>query len=460
MNKYTKRYKNFDEFCKEIKTMDELLKWYKANNVQWPKVPKSGNANDRPMSWPDNLVRTKTGLCWDHAIFMHYFCKKHNIDHKIMHIRTLFEVQNYTYVFGHVIGIYIGDNGINFFDITGYQKASKEFGPFKSYNEAIETYVNWYTAAAYNYLSSDSNVYKIYRNPYYYVFDSNEYSQLFDRYYNNYKIKQTKMDYELLEPVFIKKYGSDYSLKDTDKLIFRSPFEILSHGIKNFISEYIGSPLVNLANPKWETGLMGSTGGAVMGVYGRPFVSQIMSSTFVRPKYALHDDIFTDNILTTNDSDTLQMMSSDYLKDKKVRVFKYVGKNPKDKMKKLLESVGKEVNREYIYEELSGKDMINDDQIYIDEDFEEIKFDEVKASIENEAYTVLNKYMNTSPTLASRYSIVNTQEASFKLKNHSESVVIMEHVGLGYFACNRNTMRRTKYYSNINDIVIGSDIDG
>ena len=31
-----------------------------------------------------------------------------------------------------------------------------------------------------------------------------------------------------------------------------------------------------------------------------------------------------------------------------------IGKNPKDKMKKLLESVGKEVNREYIYEEISG----------------------------------------------------------------------------------------------------------
>ena len=159
---------------------------------------------------------------------------------------------------------------------------------------------------------------------------------------------------ELLNPYFTKKYGSLYD-SNIDRVIYRNPFEILTHAIKNFISEYIGTPLVNLANPKWESGLMGSTGGAIMGVYGRPFVSQIMSSTFVRPKYALHDDIFTDNILTTNDNDTLQMMSSDYLKDKKVRVFKYVGKNPKEKMKKLLESIGKEVNREFIYESLSDK---------------------------------------------------------------------------------------------------------
>lgn len=208
-----------------------------------------------------------------------------------------------------------------------------------------------------------------------------------------------------------------------------------------------------------ETGLMGTTGTAIASAYGKPFVMQLMSPTFVRPKYAVADDIFTDNILTPNDNDTLQMMSSDYLKDKKVRIFKYNGKDGKKKLDKILESIGKEVDRQFIYESISGKDMINDEQIYIDEDFEEIKFDEIKASIENEAYTVLNKYMSISPTLASNYSIVNTQEASFKLKNHSDDVVIMEHVGLGYFACNRNTLRRTKYYSSINDIVIGSDID-
>ena len=88
------------------------------------------------------------------------------------------------------------------------------------------------------------------------------------------------------------------------------------------------------------------------------------------------------------------------------------------------------------------------------------QFDEIKASIENEAYSVLNKYVNMNPTLASHYSIVNTLEASSKLNGHPDSVIIMEHTNLGYFACNRNTMRRTKYYSSISDIVIGSDIDG
>ena len=33
MNKYTKRYKNFDEFCKEFHTVEDVLKWYKTTDV-------------------------------------------------------------------------------------------------------------------------------------------------------------------------------------------------------------------------------------------------------------------------------------------------------------------------------------------------------------------------------------------------------------------------------------------
>ena len=126
MNKYTKRYKNFDEFCKEIKTMDELLKWYKANNIQWPKIPKSGDANDNPMAWPDDIVKTKTGCCWDHAIFMHYFCERNNIPHGNLYIQIFEEIENEYWCVGHAIGLYQTDNGWNFFNIHGQEIYSHE----------------------------------------------------------------------------------------------------------------------------------------------------------------------------------------------------------------------------------------------------------------------------------------------------------------------------------------------
>ena len=209
-----------------------------------------------------------------------------------------------------------------------------------------------------------------------------------------------------------------------------------------------------------ETGLMVTTGTAIASAYGTPFVMQLMDPTFVRPKYAVANDLVTDKIVSAADDDTLKLMKSDdYLKGKKVRIFKYKGADGKQKIQKILESLNKPVTREFIYETVSGKEMITDDQIYLDQDFEEVDFSTLRHIVENEAYSVLNKYIQSIPTLASKFSVVNTEQASDKLKGHSDSVVIMENSSLGYFACNKNTLRRTKYYNNINDIEIGSDID-
>ena len=198
-----------------------------------------------------------------------------------------------------------------------------------------------------------------------------------------------------------------------------------------------------------------------IGINSRPFVMQLMDPTFVRPKYAVANDLVTDKIVSAADDDTLKLMNSDeYLKGKKVRIFKYKGSDGKQKIQRILESLDKPVTREFIYETISGKEMITDDQISLDPDFEEIDFDSLRHVVENEAYTVLNKYIHSIPTLASKFTVVSSQEASFKLKDYSDSVVIMEAKGLGYFACNKDTLRRTKYYSNINDIEIGSDING
>lgn len=461
MNRYKMKYKTLDSFCKDFHAVEDLLKWYKANKVKWPKDRKNKDANDRPMSWPDNLLQTKVGLCFDHAIFLHYFCMKNHIEHRLLFIQGAVEVKDAIYCIGHAIGLYKSDNGVNFFDIQGEEIHSKELGPYHSFEEAIRKYVSLYSNMVSNSHFFNTNAYKIHKKPFYVVLDENQCSAMYDKYYNDPKITQNEIIDATTTPLMIKKYGSSYPFKyGAARMIERSFFDIAIHDIKQFISEYIGKPLFKLGLPNIESGLMGSTGGAVVGVYGTPFVSQIMSSTFVRPKYGVSNDIFTDNILTTNDNDTLEMMSSDYLKDKKVRVFKYKGKDGNKKLNKIFESVGQEVDRRFIYEAISDKHMYADDQICIDEDFEEIKFDELKAFIENEAYSVLNKYVNMNPTLASRYSVVNTLEASSKLNGHPDNVIIMENADLGYFACNRNTMRRTKYYSSISDIVIGSDIDG
>jgi len=38
-------------------------------------------------------------------------------------------------------------------------------------------------------------------------------------------------------------------------------------------------------------------------------------------------------------------------------------------------------------------------------------------------------------------------------------LAILESDEFGYFAVNKDTLRRTKYYDNIKDIVIGEDLE-
>lgn len=455
MNRYFKKYSNFDDFCKEFHSIDELYKWYKANKVQWPDIPASGDGNDRPMSWPDDIIRTKRGNCWDHAILMHYFCLRNNIPHTILHIQNFVESKDEYWCMGHAIGLYQIENGWNFFNIQGRSELSNELGPYKSIDEAVKKYIVIYSNMIYNIQGFNSNIYNIGKKSFWSIANDEEY-RVYDKYYNNHKLTQNEISEEACDSSMKRKYGMRYPM---NKKINRGWISTMSHNIKKWISDNIGRPLYDLGLPTNETGLMGSTGTAIASAYGTPFVMQVMDPAFVRPKYAIANDLVTDKIVSAADDDTLKLMNSDdYLKGKKVKIFKYKGSDGKVKIQKILESLGKQVPRSFIYETVSGKEMITDDQIYLDQDFEEVDFSTLRHVVENEAYSVLNKYIQSIPTLASKFNIVNTEEASLKLKDYSDSIVIMENENLGYFACNKNTLRRTKYYDNIQDIMIGSDI--
>ena len=73
-----KKFKSFKELCKTIHNHYELMEWYKFNNIKWPN-DKGKDPNDKPFEWPDYIIKSKVGLCWDHAIFSYYWCKNHNI---------------------------------------------------------------------------------------------------------------------------------------------------------------------------------------------------------------------------------------------------------------------------------------------------------------------------------------------------------------------------------------------
>ena len=457
MNKYKAKYKDFNQFCKSFKTVEDVLRWYKANKIKWPQGLKDGN--DKTFMWPNYIINHKTGNCWDHGLFMHYFCMKHNIPHRLLYIQSFFETKDRKICIGHCIGLYQSEDGVKFFNYTGDYVNSNEFGPFKSFKEAIESYAKRYNANAYNYVWNNPEVFNVDKKCFWVVQDENETSLTYDKYYDTYKVTQNEVfDKECL-PLYIKKYGAEYP-RDTN--IKRSIIDIGIHAVKAWISQNIGRPIFKLGLPTYETGLMASTGGAVTGAYGRPFVMQVMSPTFVRPKYAVSNDILTDKILTTDDNDTLSMMDSDYLKGKAIRMFKYNKDNGPAKLNKILESIGQKVNREFIYECIAGKEMFTDDQLYIDEDFTEVDFASLSYLTENTAYSVMNKFIMSSPEYSARLrrrEICNVESVN-KLKGRSSDIVIMEDANKGYFAMNKKTLNRTKYFNSISEMTIGSDIDG
>lgn len=197
-----------------------------------------------------------------------------------------------------------------------------------------------------------------------------------------------------------------------------------------------------------------------VGISGNVFVTKIHDPTFIKPRYAVQNDIITDNILMPNLHKVLKKYPSSYLKDKKVKIYKYTGEDPNKKLMSILNSVDKKVDSlEYIYETLTGRELLDEDQIDYDEDFKVIDFDEIKRTIENDAYSILNEAIFMSiPNIADKYKIVSNDESYKLLSNQSKDIVVLEDSKLGYFAANRKTLRRTKYYNEISDIVIGDDL--
>lgn len=192
------------------------------------------------------------------------------------------------------------------------------------------------------------------------------------------------------------------------------------------------------------------------------FVSKLQSPTMLKPEYCVQDDIITDNIIIPGSSGKLEKKSSSYLNNKRIKMFKYIGSDPNRKMMTILNNINKPATREFVYESITNKIMLDDSQIEYDESFKEVNFNEIKMYIENDAYSTMSRFMYyAKPYIADNiYSKVINEESSLLLNRYrcNSNVCIMEDKKLGYFAINKKTLRRTKFYDDIKDIVISSDI--
>ena len=197
---------------------------------------------------------------------------------------------------------------------------------------------------------------------------------------------------------------------------------------------------------------LGAATAVPIGIRNYPFVVQynkLMKPGFEKPAFALQDDIVSNSIITTDGKNRLVKSSSKYLNDKKVRIFKYKGKK-QNGMLEVVNSLGNIVSDSFIYESISGKKMYAPDQIAFDEDFEEIDVKGFLQETQNDLSTITGKlYMINHGGLP---------EGRFVMTHPSNANISIFESSNGFYAMNKNTLRRTGYYQSINDIKIREDM--
>ena len=184
-----------------------------------------------------------------------------------------------------------------------------------------------------------------------------------------------------------------------------------------------------------------------------PFIT-VHTNYLAPPTFAVSNDISTKRSITVDAKDN-KLKLVDNSPEVKTRVFKYVGKN-KGALKKITDNLGQTVGKDYIYETVTGRKCLVEDQIFYDEDFQEIDLEAIKEETENDKHTIMNKvYMALHDGLP-RGEEVTTNEAK-RMATDLDDICIFETAN-GYYAMNTKTLRSTKLSKTITGIKITEDL--
>lgn len=266
------------------------------------------------------------------------------------------------------------------------------------------------------------------------------------------KIIKGDIDYDKVEPYY-DKINVVISLinKEFDKDQGLAYFEVSSESNTDELCISLSFTGHKRKSAQEAMGL-GAATAVPIGIRNYPFVVQynkLMKPGFEKPAFALQDDIVSNSIITTDGKNRLVKSSSKYLNDKKVRIFKYKGKK-QNGMLEVVNSLGNIVSDFFIYESISGKKMYAPDQISFDEDFEEIDIKGFLQETQNDLSTITGKlYMINHDGLP---------EGKFVMIHPKDTNISIFESSNGYYAMNKNTLRRTGYYQSINDIKIREDM--
>lgn len=184
------------------------------------------------------------------------------------------------------------------------------------------------------------------------------------------------------------------------------------------------------------------------------FVSQYgpkNSKAKVVEGYAVSNDMITKNIIVTdNESGKLKKVPYSYLEGREITMFEV--KDKSNGMKKILSEVGKPHTKNFIYEALTGKELLSDDQVFCERDFSQLDIISMGSEIVSEIQTMFSEFKQTP-----EFELMNEkfiQEADKLLEGIDDVIILENHHG--FFAKNTKTGKRTGYFKHIKDIKVNT----
>ena len=164
--------------------------------------------------------------------------------------------------------------------------------------------------------------------------------------------------------------------------------------------------------------------------------------------YALSPDVISDKYLVVDENSKLSIVDKSYFDNYCIELYEYTGNELNvGKIKEAYDN-GNIVSPNYIYEVLSGKDLLSDDQIDFDESFKKVDFEEFTAKTESYMVTMQRDYDKINGALFYVPTLENAvSEVSLRFR---DALDCLEDLN-GYYLENRLTHMRTKSVPELDD---------
>ena len=183
----------------------------------------------------------------------------------------------------------------------------------------------------------------------------------------------------------------------------------------------------------------------------KPYVLKAIDNTgdCINSKlYALSPDIISDKYLVVDENSKLAIVDKSYFDNYYVEVYEYTGNRLNiGKIKEMYDS-GNIVSPNYIYETLSGKHLLTQDQIDFDDQFKKVDLSDTITKMESYRATMQSNFDKINGAFFYIPAIDIQHECTINYKN---ALDVMADVN-GYYLRNRFTHERTESFSNVDQL--------